>query len=127
MLTVKSFIGGVTHICEVSNITIARRGSETFEFVLMLTKDHPNPDFAEVMPAIYQDEEKTKILQKEAVLISEREGVRVEDAAAVLINEVESVKMPGIKEADGTLYQYLYPGDRVDVMNSHGTVIETVR
>ncbi|WP_147198308.1 hypothetical protein AAGQ96_11780 [Pantoea sp. MBD-2R] len=127
MLTVKSIIGGVTHICEVGSITIARRGSETFEFVLALTGEHPNPDFAEVMPGIFEDAEKTKTLQKEEILVSEREGVLVEDAVAVLINDVDSVKMPGIKEADGVLYQYIYPGDRVYVMNSHGSTIETLK
>ncbi|WLS80491.1 hypothetical protein Q3V30_08435 [Erwinia pyri] len=127
MLIVKSMIGGVTHICEVDNITIAIRGSETFEYVLALTKDHGNPDFAEVMPAIYEDDEKRRILQDEAILVSEREGVLVKNAVAVLINNVESVKMPWIKEADGTLYQYIYPGDKVCVMNSHGSTIETVK
>ncbi|MCP1436713.1 hypothetical protein J3D56_000149 [Erwinia persicina] len=127
MLTVKSIIGGVTHICEVNNITIARRGSETFGYVLTLTKEHPNPDFAEVMPAIYENEEKSKVLQQEAIMISERDGVLVGDAVAVLISEVDSVKMPGLKEADGTLYQYIYPGDKVYVMNSHGSTIETVK
>jgi hypothetical protein len=127
MLTVKSIIGGVIHICEVDNITIALQGSETFEFVLVLTKNLTNPDFAEVMPAIYKDDDKSRVLQKETILVSEREGVLVKDALAVLINIVDSVKMPGVKEADGTLYQYIYPGDKVYVMNSHGSTIETVK
>ncbi len=127
MLTVKSIIGGVTHIYEVSTITVARRGSETFDYVLTLTKEHLNPDFAEVMPAIYEDDEQTRVLQKENIMVSERDGVRVQDATAVLISEVDSVKMPGVKEADGTLYQYIYPGDKVYVMNSHGSTIETVK
>ncbi|KFK94577.1 MULTISPECIES: hypothetical protein [unclassified Serratia (in: enterobacteria)] len=125
MFTVKTIIDGVTHICQQPSVSIARRGSETFEETLRLTNNHSNPDFAFWLPAIFEDAEMTKPIQEEELIISERLNVLDTDAIAILIEEYASKSVPGA--GDGCRYQYIYPGDQVYVMNSHGSTIEVVK
>lgn len=126
MFTVKTIIDGVTHICEQPSISIAREGSETFADTLKLTHNSSSPDFAYWLPAIYEDLEMTKALQEEELIVSDRmDGVLDTDAIAILIEEHESKLFPG--SGDGCRYQFIYPGDQVYVMNSHGSTIETVK
>ncbi|HEC2580352.1 TPA: hypothetical protein R2K58_005325 [Raoultella ornithinolytica] len=125
MFTVKTIIDGVTHICEQPSVSIARSGSATFADTLKLTSQSGSPDFAYWQPAIYEDQEMKKIIQEEELVISERLGVIDEEAVAILIEEYASKSIPGA--GDGCRYQFIYPGDQVYVMNSHGSTIETVK
>ncbi|EMP7435425.1 hypothetical protein R5M00_001522 [Klebsiella pneumoniae] len=125
MFTVKTIIDGVTHICEQPSVSIARPGSATFADTLKLTNQSGSPDLAYWQPAIYEDSEAKKIIQEEELVISERLGVIDEDAIAILIEEYASKNIPGA--GDGCRYQFIYPGDQVYVMNSHGSTIETVK
>ncbi|GKX54087.1 hypothetical protein SOASR030_01990 [Leminorella grimontii] len=127
MFTVKTIINGVTHICELPSITIARADSERFNDVLAQTNDHSNPDFAIWLPAVYEDAEGTKPLQEEELIVSERADVLDEDAIAILIKDYESPISARHQAFDGVQYQYIYPGDQVYVMNSHGATIEAVK
>lgn len=125
MFTVKTIIDGVTHICEQPSISIARKGSETFASTLKLTHDYSSPDFAYWLPAVYEDPEMTKPLQEAELIVSDRLDVLDTDAIAILIEEYPGkVASPA---ADGCRYQFIYPGDKVYVMNSHGSTIETVK
>ncbi|GLY59672.1 hypothetical protein EXT62_10075 [Pectobacterium carotovorum subsp. carotovorum] len=127
MFTVKTIINDVTHICEQTSVTIARAGSERFDEVLKQTNDHANPDFAIWLPAVYEDAECKKPLQEEELIVSERMGVLDEDAIAILIKDFESPISAKRQAFDGQCYQYIYPGDQVYVMNSHGSTIEAVK
>lgn len=127
MFTVKTIINGVTHICELSTFTVARPDSERFEEILELTNDHSNPDFAIWLPDVYADPECKNALQEEELIISEREGVLDRHAIAILIEDFESPEHAKRKAFDGLRYQFIYPGDQVYVMNSHGSTIETVK
>ncbi|ASG44793.1 MAG: hypothetical protein E6805_16735 [Citrobacter freundii] len=127
MFTVKTIINGVTHICEQESVTIARADSERFEDILKQTNDHSNPDFAIWLPDVYSDPECKNVLQEEELIVSEREGVLDEDAIAILIEDFESPEHAKRKAFDGLRYQFIYPGDQVYVMNSHGSTIESVK
>ncbi|WP_261666905.1 hypothetical protein [Erwinia mallotivora] len=127
MFTVKSIINGVTHICELPALTIARPGSERFSDILKQTNDHSNPDFAIWLPAVFADAECKDAIQEEELIVSERDGVLDTDAIAILIEDFESPERAIRKAFDGLRYQYVYPGDQVYVMNSHGSTIETVK
>lgn len=127
MFTVKTIIDGVTHISEQQSIVIARPGSSAFKSALELTNNWSNPDFAISLPPVYADAECTQALQEEELIVSEREGVLDTDAIAVLIDDFESPERAKRKAFDGVKYQYIYPGDNVYVMNSHGSTIETVK
>lgn len=127
MFTVKTIINGVTHICEQDSVTIARSGSDRFEDILKETNTHSNPDFAYWLPAVYSDPECKNALQEEEITISEREGVLDEDAIAILVEDFESPEHAKKQAFDGLRYQFVYPGDQVYVMNSHGSTIETVK
>lgn len=126
MLTVKTIIDGVMRIREQESITIARRCSSAFTNVLDQTNNTSNPDFAITLPAVYEDLQCTKVLQEEELIISERAGVLDVDAIAILIEEFESPISAKRKAFGGVRYQYLYPGDQVYVMDSHGSTIATV-
>ncbi|WP_241603590.1 hypothetical protein [Rosenbergiella nectarea] len=126
MLTVKSSINGVTHICEQESVTIVRNGSERFSQILEQTKSHSNPDFVIWLPEVYADEECKESIQDEELVFSEREGVVDSDAIAILINDYENPFHPG-EAFKGLEYQFIYPGDNVYVMNSHGSTIEAVK
>ncbi|MFW3346939.1 hypothetical protein ACN9PN_00930 [Klebsiella pasteurii] len=127
MFTVKTIINGVTHICEQSSVTIARAGSDQFDGILKQTNDHSNPDFAIWLPAAYRDIDCTDVLQEEELIVSERLGVLDEDTIAILVEDFESPHYPEREAFDGLRYQFVYPGDQVYVMNSHGSTIETVK
>ncbi|EOV9596807.1 hypothetical protein ACN5PR_002269 [Cronobacter dublinensis] len=127
MFTVKTIINGVTHICEQASVTIARADSERFEDILKETNAHSNPDFAIWLPAVYSDPECKNAIQEEEITVSEREGVLDEDAIAILIDDFESPEHAKKQAFDGLRYQFIYPGDQVYVMNSHGSTIETVK
>lgn len=127
MFTVKTIINGVTHICELRTFTVARPDSERFEEILELTNDHSNPDFAIWLPDVYADQECKNALQEEELIVSEREGVLDRHAIAILIEDFESPEHAKRKAFDGLRYQFIYPGDQVYVMNSHGSTIETVK
>ncbi|MEC5343674.1 hypothetical protein ABRZ24_13825 [Brenneria populi] len=127
MFTVKTIIDGVTHICELPSVTIAYPDSERFGDILKQTNEHSNPDFAIWLPAVYEDAECTKALQEEELIVSERDGVLDENAIAILIEDFESPISAPRKAFDGVRYQYIYPGDQVYVMNSHGSTIEAVK
>lgn len=127
MFTVKTIINGVTHICELPTFTVARPESERFEEILELTNDHSNPDFAIWLPDVYADPERKNALQEEELIVSEREGVLDRHAIAILIEDFESPEHAKRKAFDGLRYQFIYPGDQVYVMNSHGSTIETVK
>ena len=125
MFTVKTIINGVTHICEQPSISIARNGSETFTDTLKLTHNSASPDFAYWSPAVYEDPEMTKALQEEELIVSDRADVLGTGAIAIIIEEYPGKSLPGA--GDGCHYQFIYPGDQVYVMNSHGSTIETVK
>lgn len=125
MFTVKTIIDGVTHICEHPSVSIARRGSATFADTLKLTSQSGSPNFAYWQPALYKDQEAKRVIQEEELVISERLGLIDEEAVAMLIEEYASQKFPGT--GNGCRYQFIYPGDQVYVMNSHGSTIETVK
>ncbi|EOC0104538.1 hypothetical protein ACI0YQ_004066 [Cronobacter sakazakii] len=127
MFTVKTIINGVTHICERASVTIARADSELFEDILKETNTHSNPDFAIWLPAVYSDPECKNAIQEEELTVSEREGVLDEDAIAIMIDDFESPEHAKKQAFDGLRYQFIYPGDQVYVMNSHGSTIETVK
>ncbi|MBD9645144.1 hypothetical protein IB231_16090 [Pantoea sp. PNT02] len=127
MFTVKSIINGVTSVYESDRITIADAGSERFNEILALTNDHSNPDFAIWLPAVYADAECTDALQEEELIVSERPEVLDKNALAILIDDFESPEHAKRKAFNGIRYQYVYPGDQVYVMNSHGSTIETVK
>ena len=127
MFTVKTIINGVTHICELPTFTVARPDSERFEEILELTNDHSNPDFAIWLPDVHADPERKNALQEEELIVSEREGVLDRHAIAILIEDFESPEHAKRKAFDGLRYQFIYPGDQVYVMNSHGSTIETVK
>ena len=127
MFTVKTIINGVTHICELPTFTVARPDQERFEEILELTNDHSNPDFAIWLPDVYADPECKNALQEEELIVSEREGVLDRHAIAILIEDFESPEYAKRKAFDGLRYQFIYPGDQVYVMNSHGSTIETVK
>ena len=127
MFTVKTIINGVTHICELPTFTVARPDSERFEEILELTNDHSNPDFAIWLPDVYADPECKNALQEEELIVSYREGVLDRHAIAILIEDFESPEHAKRKAFDGLRYQFIYPGDQVYVMNSHGSTIETVK
>lgn len=127
MLTVKTIIDGVTHISEQKSIVIARAGSSAFDSALELTNNCSNPDYAIFLPAVYSDAECKNALQEEELILSERQGVLDEDAIAWLIDDFESPEHAKRKAFSSTKYQYIYPGDQVYVMNSHGSTIETVK
>lgn len=126
MFTVKAIINGVTHICEQPSVTIARAGCEQFKDILTRTNDHSNPDFAIWLPAAYRDIDCKDVLQEE-LIVSERLDVLDEDALAILVEDLESPNYPKRVAFDGLRYQFIYPGDQVYVMNSHGSTIETVK
>ncbi|EIC82167.1 hypothetical protein [Serratia sp. M24T3] len=126
MFTVKTIIDGVTHISEVEKITIARAGSDAFKRVLELTNNTSNPDFAFFVPAVYEDAAAAKTLQDEELIISERDDVLDTDAIAIIIDDF-TCKSERHPYPEGTQYQFIYPGDYVYVMNSHGSTIETVK
>lgn len=127
MFTVKTIIDGVTHISERDSITIARPGSFAFTSTLQQTSNTSNPDFAIMLPAVFADAECTKVLQEEELIVSERDSVLDENAIAILIADFESPENAKRQAFDGVRYQYIYPGDQVYVMNSHGSTIETVK
>ncbi|HAX3614109.1 TPA: hypothetical protein JV334_002539 [Escherichia coli] len=127
MFTVKTIINGVTHICELPTFTVARADSERFDDILKLTNDHSNPDFAIWLPDVYADPECKTALQEEELIVSERDGVLDHDAIAILIEDFESPEHAKKHAFDGIRYQFIYPGDQVYVMNSHGSTIETVK
>ncbi|MDI7387520.1 hypothetical protein [Cronobacter dublinensis] len=127
MFTVKTIINGVTHISEQASVTIARADSERFEDILKETNNHSNPDYAIWLPAVYSDPECKNALQEEEIIVSERDGVLDEDAIAILIDDFESPEHAKKQAFDGLRYQFIYPGDQVYVMNSHGSTIETVK
>lgn len=127
MFTVKSTIGGVTHIAEQESVTVVRNGSAKFDDILRITHSHSNPDFVISLPAVYEDPECRKPIQEEELIFSEREDVLDTDAIAILIDEFESPEHPGVAVYSGQRYQFIYPGDNVYVMNSHGSTIETVK
>lgn len=127
MFTVKSIINGVTHICEQSVVTIARPNSVRFEDILKQTNNWSNPDFAIWLPGVFADAECKEAIQEEDLIVSERDGVLDEDAIAILIEDFESPEHAKRKAFNGLRYQYVYPGDQVYVMNSHGSTIETVK
>lgn len=127
MFTVKTIINGVTHICEQPSVTIARAGCEQFKDILARTNDHSNPDFAIWLPAAYRDIDCKDVLQEEELIVSERLDVLDEDALAILVEDFESPNYPKREAFDGLRYQFVYPGDQVYVMNSHGSTIETVK
>ncbi len=129
MFTVKTIINGVTHICELPSITVVRPGSERFDEILKETNNHSNPDFAICiwLPAVYEDAECTKSLQEEELIVSERQWVLDTDAIAILIEDFESPVSAKRKAFDELRYQFVYPGDQVYVMNSHGATIEVVK
>lgn len=127
MFTVKTIINGVTHICEQTSVTIARAGCDRFDSILLQTNDHSNPDFAIWLPAVYADPQCKDALQEEELIVSEREGVLDEDAIAILVEDFESPEHAKREAFDGVRYQFIYPGDQVYVMNSHGSTIEAVK
>jgi len=127
MFTVKSVINGVTNIREQSSVVIAHAGSDRFDEILTQTNSHSNPDFVLWLPAVYEDEKCTIALQEEELIFSEREGVTDKDALAVIIDDYESPNAEFNGHADGLHYQFIYPGDKIFVMNSHGSTIETVK
>lgn len=127
MFTVKTIINGVTHICELPTFTVARPDSERFEDILKLIDYHSSPDFAIWLPDVYADAECKNALQEEELIVSEREGVLDYQAIAVLIEGFESPEHAKREAFDGIRYQFIYPGDQVYVMNSHGSTIETVK
>ena len=127
MFTVKTIINGVTSIFESDGITVVDKGCERFDEILLQTNDHSNPDFAIWLPAVYRDPECKDVLQEEELIVSEREGVLDEDAIAILVEDFESPEHAKRKAFDGVRYQFIYPGDQVYVMNSHGSTIETVK
>jgi hypothetical protein len=92
-----------------------------------LTNDHSNPDFAIWLPDVYADPECKNALQEEELIVSERVGVLDRHAIAILIEDFESPEHAKRKAFDGLRYQFIYPGDQVYVMNSHGSTIETVK
>lgn len=107
--------------------TVARADSERFDDILKLTNDHSNPDFAIWLPDVYADPECKNALQEEELIVSERDGVLDHEAIAVLIEDFESPEHAKKRAFDGIRYQFIYPGDQVYVMNSHGSTIETVK
>lgn len=127
MFTVKSIIDGVTHFAEQESITIARAGSSRFDEILRMTNSHSNPDFVIFLPPVYEDPECKKALQEEELIFSERDDVLDTDAIAILIEDFESPEHAKRKAFNGLRYQFIYPGDNVYVMNSHGSTIETVK
>lgn len=127
MFTIKSIIDGVTHIAEQKSITIARAGSSRFDEILRMTNSHSNPDFVIFLPPVFEDPECEKALQEEEVIFSEREDLLDTDAIAILIEDFESPEYVKRQAFDGLRYQFIYPGDQVYVMNSHGSTIETVK
>ena len=109
-------------------VVIARRGSQQFAGVLKLTNEYSNPDFAYWLPPVYADHTCTEVLQKEELIISERiDDVLDENALAIMIDDYESPERKGCDGFTGQYYQYIYPGDEVYVMNSHGSTIEAIK
>ncbi|KGD75269.1 hypothetical protein HA49_08535 [Tatumella morbirosei] len=126
MFTVKSIINGVTHICEQDSVTIARPDSERFAEILKQTNSHSNPDFVIWLPDVYADAECKDAIQEEELIFSERFEVLDTDAIAILVEDFESPCRPS-EAFKGLKYQFIYPGDNVYVMNSHGSTIEVVK
>lgn len=127
MFTVKTIINGVTHICEQSAVRIAIADSDQFKEILAQTNHCSNPDYAIWLPAVYAGPECKEALQEEELILSERDGVLDEDAIAILIEDFVSPGGAKRKALHGLHYQFIYPGDRVYVMNLHGSTIETVK
>lgn len=126
MFTVKTIIDGVTRITEQASITIARPESYEFTRILEITNSHSNPDFVIQIPGVYADDEMQEVLQKEELVFSERDGVMDTDAIGIIVGEFES-ESDRHPYPDSIHYQFIYPGDNVYVMNSHGSTIETVK
>lgn len=126
MFTVKTTIDGVTRITEQESIVIARPESYEFMRILEITNSHSNPDFVIQIPAVYGDAEMKEVLQKEELVFSERDGVLDTDSIGIIVGGFES-KSGRHPYPDSIHYQFIYPGDKVFVMNSHGSTIETVK
>ena len=126
MFTVKTIIDGVTRITEQASITIARPRSSEFTRILEITSSHSNPDFVIHIPAAYYDSEMKEVLREEDLVFSERDDVLDTEAIGIIVSEFERVS-DGHPYPDPIHYQFIYPGDNVYVMNSHGSTIETVK
>ncbi|HBH14352.1 MAG TPA: hypothetical protein DDY11_03260 [Leclercia adecarboxylata] len=129
MFTVKQIINNATSLYEVSEITIARAGSEQWQqaFALADELEAGTPDIIEHIPMSYEDEEMTKPVGDEHSLHVDRLAVNRDDCIAIICSGLRSAAFPDVPEAGGIGYQFLYRGDQVYVTNSHGATIETVK
>ncbi|MEB7619124.1 hypothetical protein [Klebsiella aerogenes] len=129
MFTVKQIINNATSLYEVKEITVARPGSEQWRQAFALADDLEvqTPDIIEHIPMSYEDPEMTKPIGDEHQLSVDRYGVNRADCIGIICSGLPSASLPDIPEAGGVGYQFLYKGDQINITNSHGATIETVK
>lgn len=123
-MIVKQTIGKVISIFEKNNVELIYAGCESFDCALKLAekglrnKDAGKPfDSVMVLPMHTAVPESEEVLCEEQIATLVRNDVSGEPIA-VLITDDE-IAFGGVD------YQFLYPGDNVEVMTDHGIAVAT--
>ena len=130
MFTVKTITDGNINIRTEDEITIVRKGSQRFSELLKRFEHVANPDFAIETPAVFADAEMKEALQEESIIFSDRYDISLdvqESCIAIIITDHKSLIRPDVKHFNGSMYEFIYSGDGVYIMNQSGATVEVVR
>lgn len=128
MFTLKVIQQSTTNIRTVKEVTIARKGSKTWEGAFSYVKEAgiETPDYVELLPELLGKDMET--LQAEQILENgNREDVKADQCIAIICESADSLLLPGDDRTAGTAYTFIYEGDEVYVMNQNGSTIEAVK
>lgn len=120
MQTVKiNTIDGTT-IMECDSITISRKGWRIFESALDLSKKNggTQPDSIIHIAEVKEGDDGINCISQDEVIIAERYGSPSELIGVVLIPH---------EDEDSVVYQFIYQGDSVYIMNANGSTVETLK
>ncbi|WP_137766049.1 hypothetical protein [Nissabacter sp. SGAir0207] len=115
MFTIKTIIDGNTLLTHAAAVRIGREGSDALLDALDVAGEDGDLDTFQHFPET--DEELGG-----SVAIA-RFGQRY-PAHAVIISEIFD---ESISSQPGTLYQFLYPGDRAFIMNANGQTVDLIK
>lgn len=125
MFSIKLVIGGASLFVEAPDVCIAPAGTAQYDEAMRIADDYgcPVADLIQIFPPTYHDEDCTDTDAPEFVTTVARED-RTGNPLAILIHSVTDEEVSPVA---GVNYQFLYPGDRAFIMNSHGQTVGDVK
>lgn len=132
MFTVKLIQNGITRVVELSDISIARKGAETWNEDWGLAR-HWGVDNPDIIENYLTEDAKDTNTMNEYTNVVDRAGEFVgEDQCIGILHVQETCPLaPAIPDKDGKGFGFIkifiYKGDQLYVTNRYGATVETVK